>query len=78
MFLARFSANLQRQIDLTNAFKSFFRDDSFEPCRKTAGNLAWGACGASMREAKGRKAWNLPPTLSEPFLKATSKSVAQG
>ena len=41
MFLARFSAaNLQRQIDLTNAFKSFFRDDSFKPCRKNAGNRA--------------------------------------
>ena len=49
MFLARFSTNSQRQIDLTNAFKSFLRDDSFKPCRKIAGLLGkhvWGSWGA--------------------------------
>ena len=39
MFLARFSTILQRKIDLTNAFKSFFRDDSFKQCSKIAGFL---------------------------------------
>ena len=39
MFLARFSTNLQRKLDLTNAFKSIFRDDSFKQCSKIAGVL---------------------------------------
>ena len=39
MLLARFSNNLQRKIDLTNAFKSIFRDDSFKQCSKIAGFL---------------------------------------
>ena len=39
MFLARFSANLHRKIDLTNAFKNIFRDDSFKLCSKIAGFL---------------------------------------
>ena len=39
MFLARFSANLQGKTDLTNAFKSIFRDDSFKLCSKIAGFL---------------------------------------
>ena len=29
-----FSTNLQRKIDLTNGFKSFFRDNSFKLCSK--------------------------------------------
>ena len=37
MFLACFSTNLQRKIDLTNAFKSIFRDDSLQPCSEIAG-----------------------------------------
>ena len=39
MFLVRFSANLHRKIDLTNAFKSIFRNDSFKLCSKIAGCL---------------------------------------
>ena len=39
MFLARFWTHLQRRIDLTNTFKSFFRDDSVKLCSKIAGFL---------------------------------------
>ena len=67
MFLARFSPNLQRQIDLTNAFKSIFRDDSFKPCSKIAGFLgllggARARLRARTRERKvtGHTVWNLP------------------
>ena len=69
MFLARFSTNLHRKIDLTNAFKSFFRDDSFKLCSKIAGFLGVlggraHACARSReREAKGHKVWNLPRPL---------------
>ena len=34
--------------------------------------------GARTREAKGRKAWNLPLPLPERFLRAAGKSLAQG
>ena len=47
MFLARLSTNLQRKIDLTNAFKSFFRDDSFKPCTEVAGFLVKQGLGFS-------------------------------
>ena len=73
MFLALVSTNLQRQIDLTNAFKSFFRDDSFKQCRKFAGFLGVlegrahacvRACARPReREAKDHKVWNLPRPL---------------
>ena len=62
MFLARFSTNLTRTIDLANAFKSFFRDDYFKQCSKIAGCLgkhAWGSWGAR----KDHKVWNLPRPL---------------
>ena len=39
MFLARSSTKLQRKIDLTNACKSIFRDDSCGQCSKIAGFL---------------------------------------
>ena len=39
MFLARVSTNLQREIDLANAFKSIFRDDSIKLRSKIAGFL---------------------------------------
>ena len=71
MFLARFSRNLYRKIDVTNAFKTFYRDNSFKLCSKIAGIL--GKHGA-----KGRKVWNLPRPLPEPFLKAAGKGFAQG
>ena len=71
MFLARCSTNLQRKIALTNAFKSFFRDDSFKLCSKIAGIVG-------KQGAKGRKVWNLPCPLPEPFFKAAGKGLAQG
>ena len=87
MFLARFSGQLQQQIDLTKAFKSFFRNDSFYPCRQLAGFLGKQGLGflggARMharpraREGKGHKAWNLPWTLKEPFMRSSGKSLAQ-
>ena len=39
MFLADFSANVQRKSDLTNAFKRIFREDSFKLCSEIAGFL---------------------------------------
>ena len=71
MFLPRVSTNLQPAIDLTNAFKSFFRDDSFKLCSKIAGTLG-------KQGAKGRKVWNLPQPLPESVLRAAGKSLAQG
>ena len=67
MVLARFSTNSKRKIDLTIAFKSIFRDDSFKLCSKIARFL--GVLGARLRarprerEAKGHKVWNLPRPL---------------
>ena len=90
MFLARFSTNIQRLIDLTNAFKNFFRDDSFKPCSKIAGFLGKQGLGflggararsparPRTREAKGHKVWILPRSLPEPFLRAAGKWFAQG
>ena len=71
MFLARLSTNLQRRVDLTNAFKSFFRDDSYKLCTKIAGILG-------KQGAKRRKVWNLPRPLPEPFLRTAGKGPAQG
>ena len=68
MLWARFSSNLHRKIDLTNAFKSFFRDDFFELCSKIAGILA-------KQGAKGRKVWNLPQPLPEPSLRVPAKAL---
>ena len=70
MLLARFSTTFQRQIDLTNAFKSFFRDNSFKLCSKNRW-IPWSSWGAHARlrarprkrEAKGHKVWNLPCPL---------------
>ena len=88
MFLARFSTHLQRKIDLTNAFKSFFRDDSFKPCSKITGFLGKHGLGflggaralahPCAREAKGHKAWNSLQTLKEPLRRSGGKSLAQG
>ena len=73
MFLAHFSTKLHRKIDLTNAFKNVFRDDSFKQCSKIAGFLGvlggrarLGGARARLRarpregEAKDHKVWNLP------------------
>ena len=37
MFFGLFSTHLHRKMDLTNAFKSFFRNESFKLCSKIAG-----------------------------------------
>ena len=71
IFLARFSTLFQRKIDLANAFKSFFRDDSFKLCSKIAGILG-------KQEAEGHKVSNLPQPLPDPFLRAAGKGLAQG
>ena len=63
MFLARFLANLQRKIDLTNAFKSIFRDDSFKQCSEIARVTKSGTCGVPYHEAPVR---------------ASGKDLAQG
>ena len=53
MFLARFSTNIPRKIDLTNAFKSLCRDDSFKPCSKIAGYLGQQRLGCLGERARG-------------------------
>ena len=64
--LGSFLGKITPKINLANAFKRLFRDDSFKPCSKIVGFLweqglgCWG--GARQREAKGRKAWSLPRT----------------
>ena len=77
MFLVRFSRNVRRKIDLTNAFKSIFRDDSFKLCMKIAGFLgvlgvrahACARARASEKfpqlraSEKDHKVWNLPRPL---------------
>ena len=45
MFLARFSNDLQRQIDLTRAFKHFVCIKSFKPDGEIAGFLGETALG---------------------------------
>ena len=64
MFLSRFSTNLQRKIDLTNAFKNFFRDDSFKLCRKISGFLGNRRLGC-LRGARARVRPQ-PPAPSPP------------
>ena len=85
MFLARFSANLQRQIDLTNAFKSIFRHDSFKKCSKIAGFL--GVLGGRAHAcARARASKKLRATrigtcrvpYHEALARASGKDLAQG
>ena len=47
MFLALFLTNLEQKFDLTNAFKSILREDSFKLCSKIAGFL--GVLGGRAR-----------------------------
>ena len=75
-----FPTNLQRNIDLTNAFKSLFRDDSLKPCNKIAvylGKQCLGCFGWRVREAKGRKAWNLQRTVKELLIRSSGKSLGR-
>ena len=85
MFLARFSANLRRKIDLTNAFKSIFRDDSFELCTKIAGflGLLGGRAHACVRARSSEKlgatrfgTCRVP--YHETLVRASGKDRAQG
>ena len=85
MFLARFLATLKRKIDLTNAFKSIFRDDSFKQCTKIAGFLA--VHGARTHDcARARASEKLRATrfgtcrvpCHEALVRASGKDLAQG
>ena len=85
MFLARFSTNSQRKIDLTNAFKSIFRDNSFELCSKIAGFLR--VLGAHAHAcARARASEKLRATrfgtcrvpYHEALVRASGKDLAQG
>ena len=85
MFLARFSTHLQRKIDLTNAFKSIFRDDPFKLCSKIAGFLRVlggraPAC-ASARASEGLRATRFGTChgpYHEAFVRGSGKDLAQG
>ena len=85
MFLARCSTNLQRNVYLTNAFKTFFRDDSFKQCSKIAGFL--GVLGGRAHAcARAREREKLRATRFEtcrvPYhdvlVRASGKDLAQG
>ena len=83
--MARFSTYLQRNIDLTNAFKSFFRDDSFELCSKIAGFLGvlggrTHACARARASAKLRttKFGTCRVPYHEALVRARGKDFAQG
>ena len=85
MFLVRCSANLHRKIDLTNAFKSIFRDDSFKPCSKIAGFLEvlGGRAHACVRARASEKlgatrfgTCRIP--YHEALVRVSGKDLAQG
>ena len=85
MFLARLSTNSQRNFDLTNAFKSIFRDDSFKQCSKIAGFL--GVLGGRAHAcARARTSEKLRATrfgtchvpYHEALVRASGKDLAQG
>ena len=85
MFFARFSINVQRKIDLTNAYKSIFRDDSFKLCSKMAGFL--GVLGGRAHAcARARASEKLRATrfgtcrvpYYEALVTASGKDLAQG
>ena len=85
MFLARFSTNLQRKIDLTKAFKNIFRDDSFKQCSKNAGFLGVlggraHACALTRASEKLKairfRTCRVP--YHEALVRASGKDLAQG
>ena len=85
MFLARFSTHLQRNIDLINAFKNLFRDDSFKLCSKIAGFLGvlgWctHACARAHASEKLRttKFGTCRVPYHEALVRASGKALAQG
>ena len=80
-----FSTNLQRKIDLTNAFKSICRDDSFKQCSKIAGVLGVlggrahacaRACASVMLRATRFGTCRIP--YHEALVRASGKDLAQG
>ena len=84
MFLARSSINLHRKIDLTNAFKSIFRDNSFELCSKIAGFLLvlggrMHACARARASEKLRttKFGTCRVPYHEALVRASGKDLAQ-
>ena len=77
MFLARFSTNLQRKIDLTNAFKSLFRDDSLSNAAKSLdslGNTLWALGGRTWTAKFG----TCCVPYHEALVRASGKDLAQG
>ena len=85
MLLARFSTNLQRQIDLTNAFKRIFRDDYFQLCSKIAGFLGVlggraHACARARASEKLRaiRFGTCRVPYHEALVRASGKDLAQG
>ena len=85
MFLARFSTKSHRKIDLTNTFKSFFRDDSFKLCTKIAGFLGvleerTHACARACASEKlrTRKFGTCRVPYHEAIVRASGKDLAQG
>ena len=85
MFLARFSTTLQRKVDLTNAFKSIFGDDSPKPCRKIA-VIVGGLGGRAHAYARARTSTKLRATrfgtcrvpYHETLVSVSGKDLAQG
>ena len=81
MFLARFSTNLPRKIDLTNAFKSFFATILLSRAAKSPnslGNRVRGPWGVRARARAPPRLWNFPRPLPEPFLRGAGKGLAHG
>ena len=85
MFLARFSINLQRKNDLTNAFKSIFRDDSFKQCSKLGeflrvlGGRAHGCARARASEKiRTTRFGTCRVPYHEALVRASGKDLAQG
>ena len=85
MFLARGSANLHRKVDLTNAFKSFFRNNSFKLCNKIArflrvlgGRAHACACARASEKLRTTKFGTCRVPYHEALVRASGKNLAQG
>ena len=82
MFLARFSANSKRKIDLKHAFKSIFRDDSFTQCSKIGDFKSLDSLGSTLGTLGGRARTTKFGTCRVPYhealVRASGKDLAQG
>ena len=85
MCLAHFSTNLLRKMDLPNAFKTFFRDDSFKQCSKIAGfpgvvggraHACARACASEKLRATRFGTCRVP--YHEALVRASGKDLAKG